>query len=274
MVDLDGDIHAGIELLVRDAPRPTDWDAVQRRHRLRRRRRTVLIGAVSVGVVLALIAAVARVSSDGASVVAGPAADVPCGGWVAVHTLFDSSANTKTPARSALPVGVTAEQAAFLVKSGDVPDRVAKELGGGAAELSSRVVVRTNPNLGTIQITAWGESASEARHLTDTFAESLLASVQDIQQRELDRQRDVLNYTITQLEIELAGVTVDDPGPATSRDRLNADIAHTKTQLQELDQAAAQGSNIYSFGSSEAFQPSQDQLANLFDSPPTAEQKC
>ncbi len=143
---------------------------------LRRRWRIIAI--------LALLGAVA-----GAVLVPKPSSNPQTGGgaWIAVHTLFDSAANNK--ANSAKIVGaVTAEQAAFLVKSGDVPDRVAKEIGGNANDLADKVVARPNSNLGTIEITAQGPSPGEARKLSDSFADGLLASVQDIQQREVDRQ--------------------------------------------------------------------------------------
>lgn len=183
--------------------------------------------------------------------------------WIAVHTLFDSSANQKGGQSSTLAT-VTAEQAAFLVKSGDVPDRVAKQIGGNAADLASKVVAKPNANLGTIEVTAKGTSPGEARKVSDAFAEALLASVSDIQQREVDRQRDVLNSAINQLELDLVGVVGDGRSENQTRERLTNDISDKRVTLQELDQQAAQGSNIYSFGSSEAFQVTPDQLATLF----------
>jgi Mrp family chromosome partitioning ATPase/capsular polysaccharide biosynthesis protein len=185
------------------------------------------------------------------------------GAWIAVHTLFDSSANNRAGPNQALAT-VTAEQAAFLVKSGDVPDRVAKEIGGNPADLAAKVVARPNSNLGTIEITAQAPSPGEARKISDAFAESLLASVQDIQQREIDRQRGVLSSAIAQLQLELVGITADDRGANAQRDRLNSEISDKQVTLQELDQRAAQGSNIYSFGSSEAFQVTPSQLQSIF----------
>jgi hypothetical protein len=267
MVDLDDDIHAGIQLLVTDAPEPVEWDVVTRRQRLRRRRRTTLIGATAIGVVLLLIAGVAHVSRDDTTVVAGPVGGdlsiPPCGAWIAVHTLFDSSANARSDPGSTVGA-VTAEQAAFLVKSGDVPDRVAQELDGDASDLTARVVARPNTDLGTIEITAWGEDPAEAQRLSDAFAEALLASVQDIQQREIDRQRDVLNAAITQLELELAGVVGDDRTAVTSRERLSAEIADKEVQLQQLTLLVAHGTNIYSFGNAQAFQVTGSQIDTLF----------
>jgi Mrp family chromosome partitioning ATPase/capsular polysaccharide biosynthesis protein len=183
--------------------------------------------------------------------------------WIAVHTLFDSSVNNKTAGSSFATV--TAEQAAFLVKSGDVPDRVAQEIGGNSADLSAKVVARPNSNLGTIEVTAQGTSPGEARKLSDAFAESLLSSVRDIQQREIDRNRDVLTGAIAQLELEVVGITGDDRVANLARERINAQIIDKRQQLQELDRRFAQGTNIYSFGSSEAFQVTPGQLDSLFN---------
>jgi Mrp family chromosome partitioning ATPase/capsular polysaccharide biosynthesis protein len=188
--------------------------------------------------------------------------------WIAVHTLFDSSVNNRS--RDSGFATVTAEQAAFLVKSGDVPDRAAKEIGGNPADLAADVVARPNSNLGTIEVTARGPSPGEARKLSDVFAESLLSSVQDIQQREIDRNRDVLNAAISQLELELVAVLGEDRPAATARERINGDISQKRQQLQELDQRAAQGANIYSFGSSEAFQVTPNQLDTLFSTDTTS----
>lgn len=178
--------------------------------------------------------------------------------WIAVHTLFDSSSNLRASDRRGIAT-VTAEQAAYLVKSGDVPDRASQAIGGNASDLASKVVARSNANLGTIEITAQAPSPGEARKLSDAFAEALLDSVREIQQRETTRNRDILTSAISQLEAELAIM-----GDERGRERIVADIAEKRLALQELDQRAQQGPNIYSFGSSEAFQVTPDQLNQLF----------
>jgi hypothetical protein len=205
-------------------------------------------------VLFGAIAAIARAGDDDTTVVAGPTGDtIPCGAWIAVRTLFDSSANNQTGPDQALAT-VTAEQAAFLVKSGDVPDRVARAAGGNPADLASRVVAKPNSNLGTIEITAWAETPQEARRLSDAFAQALLNSMQDIQQREIDRQRGMLDSEIAQLQLELVNVVGDDRAAVALRDRLTSEIGKKQVTLQELDQQAALESNVYSFSSSEAFQ--------------------
>lgn len=224
---------------------------------LRRRWRVIAI--------LAVLGAVA-----GALLVPKPSAqtnDPNAAKWIAVHTLFDSSVNT-TSRSSTGSATVNAEQAAFLVKSGDVPDRVAKAIGGSSADLAANVVAKSNANLGTIEVTAQGASPGEARKLSDAFAEALLESVGDIQQREGDRERNVLTAAIQQLEIDGAAVVGDDRAANAARESAQTDISRKKLQLQELDQRMAAGSNIYSFGSSEAFQVSPGQLATLFSTEP------
>ena len=88
------------------------------------------------------------------------------------------------------------------------------------------------------------------------------------------RQRDVLNSAITQLELEVAGVVGDDRSAVASRERLSSDITDKKVQLQELDQLAAQGSNIYSFGNAQSFQAGQGQLAVLVGVPSVVNTDC
>lgn len=258
MIDIDESIHRGLEQLMANAPDAPAWTAVERCARKRRHRRTAV---VAVGCVVALavaFTAITRLDDHDTVVVSGPSlTTIPCGAWYATHTLFDSTMNSNGPAASP-PIGaVTAEQAAFLVKSGDVSDRVADELGGTPTDLASRVTVEANANLGTVRITAAGDSPEEAQRLADAYAGAALASVQDIQLREIDRQRDVLSSMITQLELELAGVTGNERDRAAARERLATDISGKKVQLQELDQQAAQGSNIYSFGSAQPFKPSE-----------------
>lgn len=266
MGDVDEDIRRGLEQLAANAPTAPEWTAIERRGRTRRHRRTAVVAVGCVVALVVAVTAIARLRDDDTAVVAGPSATTtPCA-YIGVHKLFDSSMNGVHPVG-----GVTAEQAAFLVKSGDVPDRVARELGGRADELADRVVVHSNPDLGTIEITASGASAVEAQQLADAFANALLASVQDIQLREIDRQRDVLTSMITQLELELAGVTGSDRDRAAARERLSADISARKVQLQELDQLAAQGSNIYSLGSSQAIPIGSAKFSSSFGDvePPT-----
>jgi hypothetical protein len=266
MGDIDESINDGLDSLTADAPVAPEWSDIEKRGAVRRRRRTAVIAAACALVLFVAIAAIARVGDDDTTVVAGPTGDsIPCGAWAAVATLVDSSADKK--AGPAIPnqtlATVTAEQSAFLVKSGDVPDRVARAVGGNPADLASHVVARPNSNLGTIEITAWASTADEARALSDAFAEALLDSVSEIQQREIDRLRGLFNDTIAQLQLELANVVGDDPAAVAQRDVLNDEIKRKQVTLQELDQRAAQGSNIYSFGSSESFQLTRDRLDQM-----------
>lgn len=254
----DDDIRSGVRRLVDGAPDAPDWKRVKQTQLRRRRGRNLRWGALGVVAALLGVVLVGRQATDDQTVVAGPgedAASIPCGVWIAVHTLFDSAVNT--PDRNAR-LSITAEQAAFLAKFGDVPDRVAEAIGGDPADLAARVVAKSNPNLGTIEITVWADNPGEARQLADSFAEALLASVSDIQRREGDRERSVLETAIAQLE--LGTVTGDEL----------SDIARKRLQLQELEQRLAAGSNIYSLGSSEAFQVASSQLTMLFSGVPPA----
>jgi Mrp family chromosome partitioning ATPase/capsular polysaccharide biosynthesis protein len=223
---------------------------------LRRRWRVIAILAVLGGVAGALLVPEPTEKTD-------PNAAT----WIAVHTLFDSSVNMRQTSATGTAT-VNAEQAAFLAKSGDVPDRVAEQIGGSAGDLASNIVAKANPNLGTVEVTAKGPSPGEARKLSDAFAEAVLASVSDIQQRENDRERSVLNANLQSLQTQLAATTGDNPQANSTREKLQADIGKRQLQLQELDERTQAGSNIYSMGSSEAFQVTPGQLDTLFNTQP------
>ena len=245
----DDDLRTGVQVLMNDAPSPPEWERVRGAQARLRRRHNLRWGALGVLAVLLGVVLIGRQANvDDTTVVAGPPDDASqqgCGPYsVAVHTLFDSAIGGRNPG----PSTVTAEQVAFLAKSGDVPDRVARELGGHPADLAERMVAKANSNLGTVEITARANTPGEARKLADSFAEGVLASVSDIHQRETDRARSVLQARIEQLE-----VVTGDPR-----------MTDLQTQLLELDQRALAGPTIYSMGSSEAFQVSKSQLDELF----------
>ncbi len=229
-------------------------DVVRYLRVLRRRWRVIAILAVLGAAAGALLVPKPEPKLDGTNAAA----------WIAVHTLFDSSVNTNN---SNSLGSVNAEQASFMVTSGDVPERVSQELGGNASDLASRVVARANEKLGTVEITAKATSPGEARKLSDAFAQSLLQSVADIQQREITRQREQLTVAIEQLRTDLANVQGEDRPQQAARERYLEDISQREIEMRALDQAAAAGSPMYSFGSSEAFQVTPSQLDTIFQNP-------
>jgi hypothetical protein len=261
---LDEELSSAVKTLVDSAPSAPSWPDVSRAIVGRKRRRSAAIGGGAVVAGLLGVGLVSRqLQTDGEVVVATTEqAPAPCSAWIAVHTLFDASSNS-VPGQPVEQV-INAEQAAFLVNSGDVPDRVASRTGREAADLSGHVVAKTNRSLGTIEITAWAEDPYEARALADLFAEELLQSAAEIQERQIARERDRLEVEIEQLESDIRAIDEGRSDPST-RDGYEAAIAERQQQLSDLAQAAAAGSNLYSFGSAEAFQVTATQLDTLFD---------
>lgn len=84
-------------------------------------------------------------------------------------------------------------QAAFLLKVGEVPERVAERLdtGESAALLASLVTVESDPQLATVSITARGEEAVRAEALANAFGDELINALvetaRQAQQADLDR---------------------------------------------------------------------------------------
>jgi hypothetical protein len=262
--DFEGELRPGVKLLIDSAPSAPSWSTVNLVRSRRKRRRAAALGGGAVMAGLIGAGLVSRQVDNSEVVVATthPDPQSPCVTWIAVHTLFDASTNPPDPVQAPDQV-VTAEQAVFLATSGDVPDRVAARTGHDASDLVRHIAARANPDLGTIEITAWGDGPFEARELADHFAEGLLESVADILDDEIGREKLRLQSEIQQLEADLAGLEDNRPGPGT-RGRLQSEITQRQQQVNALDQRAAAGSNIYSFGSSEAFQVTADQLSSIF----------
>ncbi len=94
--------------------------------------------------------------------------------------------DTSSSDSSLQPVVTNPDQMAFLVTTGDVPDRVAEKLGTSdqGRELAEHIVTTTNSITSTLDITAAHADADRAVELADTFASELGAS---LDQRNKDR---------------------------------------------------------------------------------------
>jgi len=249
----DDDLRTGVQVLMNDAPSPPEWERVRGAQARLRRRRQLGAGVLAVVAALLLVGLVGRAATKDATVVAGPSESGvhACGPyWVAVHTLVD-------PGPFLMDSNV--DQAAFLVRSGDVADHVAREVGGDAAELAQRVIAVPEHSIGLLALRAMADEPAEARSLADSFAEAVLAAVDDIHRRENDRGRSVLEAHIAQLQSVIAAATGDEE---RTRELL-VDLQTRQIQLEELAEAAARP-KLYSQGSSEAFQVTRSQLDELF----------
>ncbi len=105
--------------------------------------------------------------------------------YKASHVLFfDSSGNSGTTGT------INLDQAAVLTTNGDVPNLVAKKLGGAGRDLAERVLTTTNGITNTLAITAIARAPGSAETLADTFADQLSTSLQNQQQARFTADRD------------------------------------------------------------------------------------
>jgi len=124
--------------------------------------------------------------------------------YKAAHTLFlDTTVNSDSTYR---PVFTNLDQMAVLATTGDVPQRVADELGGDAKELATHIYVTTNGTLSTIELSAADRSPQVAVQLADSFAKALTDSIQEKEQKRLDDIRDTTLKRLNDLQAQIAAL--------------------------------------------------------------------
>jgi Mrp family chromosome partitioning ATPase/capsular polysaccharide biosynthesis protein len=135
--------------------------------------------------------------------------------YKATHTLFldTSSVDGSDQAFS------NVEQVAILATTGDVPNAVAKELGGSETgqQLAEHIVTLTNSTSNTVEITAVARSETEAVLLADTFSSNLIKSLDGRLQSRYNSQQATLNAQLSQLQAKsdalFAQLTAQPPPP-------------------------------------------------------------
>lgn len=139
--------------------------------------------------------------------------------------VFDASASNDSP----LPAAVSnPDQMAFLVTTGDVPDRVATELATSQSgrELAEHIVTTTNSITSTLDITAADGDADTAVALADTFAAELQASLDQRNQERFDTAVADLDQKIASLQQQandfLARLATNPPDAATLQRQYDA----------------------------------------------------
>jgi Mrp family chromosome partitioning ATPase len=138
------------------------------------------------GVILAAVLVGALVGAATTLLQADPPAEQR-GYYKATNTqFFDLSSRTD----GTRPVYTNIDQMAVLLTTGDVPKRVADELGGDPKELVTHIMVTSNGTLATLDITAVDRDPEQAVRLADTFAEQLTASIQNVEQTRINQTRD------------------------------------------------------------------------------------
>lgn len=107
--------------------------------------------------------------------------------YKATHTLF---LDTSSIGDQVTPIYTNLDQIAVLVTTGDVPRQVAAELGGDPSDWTQRIFTVTNGTTNTLDITCAEPVADDAVKCADTFAEQLMASLEEREQGRFDAARD------------------------------------------------------------------------------------
>lgn len=107
--------------------------------------------------------------------------------YKATHTLFLDTSDVGDLVR---PIYTNLDQIAVLVTTGDVPKRVAGELGGDSTELTTHIFTVTNGTTNTLDLTCAQKDADDAVACADTFATELIASLKEREQSRFDAERD------------------------------------------------------------------------------------
>ena len=154
------------------------------------RRRWVLILAVTIA---------------GAAIGAGTALASSSGGdggrfYKATHLMFLDT----TSEDSSSSAFRNLDQIAVLATTGDVPVEVGTKLGEEGRLLGEQIIVTTNSVTSTLDITAIDETPRRAEEIADTFADELVASLNQKDQERFDERRDRIVTRLDEIQTEIA----------------------------------------------------------------------
>jgi Mrp family chromosome partitioning ATPase/capsular polysaccharide biosynthesis protein len=124
------------------------------------------------------------------------------------------------------PVLRNLDQAAIMVTSGDVPDRVAEDLGGDGAILAEQISTLTDSDAATLDITAVDRDPDRALTLASSFADNLIEVLRVKARTNADAERQRVIDRVKEL--------------TTRRDGLDQQIATPGVSLQDLEILKAQ----------------------------------
>jgi Mrp family chromosome partitioning ATPase/capsular polysaccharide biosynthesis protein len=180
--------------------------------------------------------------------------------FVATHTLFTTAAT-----RSGASNNLSLQQIAYLVREGDVPERVARRVGGDPDALAESVFAIPDTGLGTLEISVADPDPDRASLLADTFAEELQGALRDLRLASTEAQRAQLTTRLEQLQAELGVTPADTGNPVTEarRDALVSDIAATQQQLAALDRQAGTEAAFTSLRTAEPVAATAEQVDRL-----------
>ena len=124
------------------------------------------------------------------------------------HTLF---LDTSLIGTQVTEIYTNLDQIAFLVTTGDVPRAVAAKLGGDASEWTEHIFTVTNGTTNTLDIVCAEPAADDAVTCADTFAEQLMATLDEKEQARYDaavdttlKRLDSIQTQINDLDVQIA----------------------------------------------------------------------
>jgi capsular exopolysaccharide synthesis family protein len=145
----------------------------------------------------------------------------------ATHTLMREQASTDEDAASGAD---TATGVGLYASKGEVPQRVADKLGytGPIDELLSSITVTPDPEVNTVEITATADTPDEAVLIVNTFAEEVLAFIDEgvaAEEAANTAEADELRQQIDELSPIVAAGGPDAVGAQSRVDQLTEEIA-------------------------------------------------
>lgn len=127
---------------------------------------------------------------------------------------------------------VNLSQAAYLVNTGQVPQRVAEKLGLGLSEVESSLLGLPRSQVNSVEVQAFGTDGNAAIKLADTAAAELLVVLQQQAEQDADQARDLVITRIDELDAQI--------------NSLNAEIAANPPNRLQLEAQQRSLANQYS----------------------------
>jgi len=168
--------------------------------------------------------------------------------YLAVHVLSTESASGNGNQGG----GVNLQRSAFLATSGEVPERVAAEVGTSTDELTRAVGVSVRPELGFLEIAAVSDDPNEAINLADVTATELVSYLDEEAQADFEAERLALEAELREIdEAYRAAVAACDARPTSEQALCRSDIetlaARYTAKNEELQAAQAQAERAAAF---------------------------
>jgi Mrp family chromosome partitioning ATPase/capsular polysaccharide biosynthesis protein len=132
------------------------------------------------------------------------------------------------------PVFQSLDQLALLTTAGEVPDRVADELGEDPREIVTHLVLVTNGATQTLDIVAAYRDPQQAEAVANTFADELIATLNELEQTRYNETRDEAITDLQELKNQIATLDaqVANPPPGSNVEVIRAERDSTVNQYR------------------------------------------